>query len=100
MSKPANPTNPVDLTLSATSSVGDLFTSSVDFVKEKTKSLSWEQIIIIFMFFILVILVRSNRSKTRQIRKQSNVIRQQSEEIKRSRSRSLSQRMMDDYDDY
>jgi hypothetical protein len=81
---------PTDLTLSATSSIGDMFTSSVNYVKKQTNSFSWEQIFIVCLFLLLVCVIRSNRSKDR-------VIRRQSEEIRRSRS--ISQRFTPEYDD-
>jgi hypothetical protein len=83
---------PVDLTLSATSSVGDMFISSVDYVKKQSTSLSWEQIIIICLTILLIISVSNNRSKNR-------IINRQNSELKRSRSRSTSRRFIPEYDE-
>ncbi len=86
----SKPFSPIDFTLSATSSVGDMFTSSFDYVKQKSNSLSWEQIIIICLVILLVIMIGNNRSKNR-------VISRQNEEIRRSRS--ISQRFIPEYDE-
>ncbi len=94
MSKPFNLT---DLTLSSTSSAGDLFTTSVNYVKKQTSTLSWEQIIIICLSVLLVFVVVNNRSKNRVIRRQKDEIRRQSFEIQRSRS--ISQRSPQVYDE-
>jgi hypothetical protein len=94
MSKPFNST---DLTLSTTSSADDLFTTSVNYVKKQTSTLSWEQIIIICLVVLLVFVFVNNRSKNRVIRRQKDELRRQSFEIQRSRS--ISKRLSQVYDE-
>ena len=86
----SKPFNPADLTLSATSSVGDMFTSSINYVKKQTSYLSFEQIVIICLVILLVIVIGNNRSKDRMISRQNEEIR---------RSRSVSQRFIPEYDE-
>jgi len=79
----SKPFNPADLTLSTTSSVGDLFTSSKEYVKNQTSNLSWEQIIIICLVVLLVIVILNNRYKDREISRQNSEIN-----LSRSKSRN------------
>jgi hypothetical protein len=86
----SKPFNPADLSLSTTSSVGDMFTSSINYVKKQTSYLSFEQIVIICLVILLVIVIGNNRSKDRLISRQNEEIR---------RSRSVSQRFIQEYDE-
>ncbi len=84
-----------DSTLSATSSFDGMFTSSVNYVKKQSESIKWEYIIIACLVIVVLYCMNSNRSKNK-------IIREQSAEIERSKSRSNRYRSTeyDEYDEY
>jgi hypothetical protein len=81
-----------DSTMSATSSVGDMFTSSANYVKNQTSTLSWEKIIIICLSILLFLCIFNNKVK-------DHIITSQNAEIRRSISASISNRNNSQYDD-
>ena len=84
--------NLTDSRMSATSSANDMFTSSSNYTKNKTSIFTWEQIIIICLSILLIFSIVNNKLKNHIINAQNSVIR-------RSVSRSISNRNNSPYDD-
>ena len=84
--------NLTDSRMSATSSANDMFTSSSNYTKNKTSIFTWEQIIIICLSILLIFSIVNNKFKNHIINAQNSVIR-------RSVSRSISNRNNSPYDD-
>ena len=85
-----------DLTMSDTSSANNMFTSSANYIKNKTSTFTWEQIIIICLSILLIFCIFKNKFKDHIINEQDSVIRRS---ISRSISRSMSNRNDLSYDD-
>jgi len=81
-----------DLTMSDTSSANNMFTSSANYINSKTSTFTWEQIIIICLSILLIFSIFNNKFKNHIINAQNSVIR-------RSVSRSISNRNNSPYDD-
>jgi hypothetical protein len=86
------PNNFTNLSMSDTSSANDMFTTSANYIKNKTSTFTWEQIIIICLSILLIFCIFNNQFKNRIINTQNSVIR-------RSISRSISNNNDSPYDD-